>query len=130
MVCPTIMRGACSWRAMLGPDLRQVKRRQSKPLDSVGIPLRRVSAQKSVEWLLLNARVSAQDDDVRGFLRCGGSNLQVELGHSLYFPSHWLASVWNEKCHGQCQVVWRLRVNGGGSHAESNVTGIFGVCVC
>src|SRR5260370_4466724 len=88
MVCPTIMRGACSWRAMLGPDLRQVKRRQSKPLDSVGIPLRRASAQYPVEWLVLKARVSGQDDDVRRFLRGESSDLQGELRHSLDFPPH------------------------------------------
>ncbi len=87
-------------RAMLGADLRQVKRRQSKPFDSVGIPLKRVSAQYPVEWLVLKARVSGQDDDVRRFLRvepliskssCAIRLISLHIGSQTY---------WTEKCHG------------------------------
>src|SRR6267154_5823361 len=77
-----------------GPQASQTKaRRQSKPLDSVGIPLRRVSAQYAVERLVLKAGVSGEDDDVRRFLRGEGSDLQGELRHSLDFPPHRLTIV-------------------------------------
>ncbi len=62
-------------------------------MDSVGIPLRRVSAQYPIEWLVLKAPVSGQDDDVRRFLRGEGSALQGELRHLLDSPPHWLANV-------------------------------------
>ncbi len=38
------------------------------------------------ERLVLEARVSGQDDDVRRFLRDGGFTIQIELRNSLYFP--------------------------------------------
>jgi hypothetical protein len=57
--------------------------------------------------LVLEARVSGQNDDVRRFLRGGGSSVQVGSHHWLCFPPHWFRKVWTEKCDGQCQVVWR-----------------------
>src|SRR2546426_4704538 len=51
------------------------------------------------ERMVLQLRVSAQDDDVRKFLRNRGTIVQVELRNWLYFRSHWHAEVWTEKCH-------------------------------
>ena len=51
------------------------------------------------ERLVLQLRVSGQDDDVRKFLRNRGTIVQVELRNWLYFRSHWHAEVWTEKCH-------------------------------
>ena len=62
---------------------------------------------------VLEGRVSGHDDDVRRFLRDCRSTFQVGPQHSLYFPPHWCAKVWTEKCDGQRQVVWRFQVNGG-----------------
>ena len=39
---------------------------------------------------------------------------------SLHFGSQ---TQWTEKCHGQRQVVWRLRVNGGGAMRKVMITG-------
>src|SRR6266849_5420490 len=90
-------------------------------------------SQEACPYISLSQRpgtVSGEDDNVRRFVHSRGAVSQGGQRYLLCFRPRRHATAWTEKCHGECQAIWRIRMNGGGrSHAKSDVSRVFGVCV-